>query len=494
MQNPTHTRRSRRPAQAAGLALLSLLLTACSGSSEKPATEDAASDAAAAADATGATDVAEAGEPADAMAADASGFRGGNERLDTGIDLSKLNLGGDAPTVQPTQTLDPATTANAAPGHISLVEGQNQEHDFGVLRQGDVQQHVFRLTSDGDAPLVITRLKPSCGCTVAEVSMLGAEGERTVYRTGEQIPVGTEFEIVTELNTTGKSGVVSTSVAIYSNDPRAVFNLNLKAEVKPVLSVEPSATLAFGELSTVDSAEGEVTVSSDSLDPFLLSIDDRYLQGQPVVVNLTPIDPDAEGRSTSWTVGVKIGPDFPREGINNFPIVLNTDQELAAPSAPNADGTPVYHQARVYAQATVLAMVAANPPFVSFGMMRPEEAIEKTIRITTMDPEFTMPEDPVVRLEGYRGIEFPHADAFELSVLPVPGENALDLDLKLKGMPAGFSGSFGGVVVVEVAHPSKPDVQVRFSGVCRAGIAAQPQPQAETKEEDGHDDHDGHDH
>ena len=457
-----------------------------SESGDPSATADSTDGGAEVADGSQMPDSAASAEGAGPAAGD--GFQGSRDTLDTGFDLTKVAVDDPAPNRTVAQ-YDPIADANAPKGHISLVDGLSEGHDFGVMRQGDVGKHTFRLKSDGDAPLVITRLKPSCGCTVAEVALLGAEGERTIYRTGEQIPVGTEFEIVAELDTTGKSNAVSTSIAIYSNDPRAIFNLSLKADVKPVLMIEPEPTIQFGELSTVESSTNEVVVSSDSLDPFLLSVDEGYLQGQPVEVDLAPIDPDAEGRSQRWNVTVTVGPNFPREGINNFQIVLNTDQEIANPPNPNADGTPVVHQVRAFAQATVVAMVTAQPTFVSFGLMRPQEEVVRTTRIYTVDPEFTLPAEPVVRLEGFRGVEFQHSEHFELTVLPVEGENALDLEIKLLGMPEGFSGSFGGMAIVEVGHPSKSEVQVRISGLCRAGV--QSAAGGQTPPAGGHD---GHDH
>lgn len=44
----------------------------------------------------------------------------------------------------------------------------NKEHDFGnILRQSPVS-HEFEFTNKGQAPLVISEVEGSCGCTVAE--------------------------------------------------------------------------------------------------------------------------------------------------------------------------------------------------------------------------------------------------------------------------------------------------------------------------------------
>jgi hypothetical protein len=48
--------------------------------------------------------------------------------------------------------------------------------------------------------------------------------------------------------------------------------------------------------------------------------------------------------------------------------------------------------------------------------------------------------------------------------------NAIDVQLVLEGLPDGSDGSFRGVMVILTGHPTKPELAVRFSGVCRAGV------------------------
>ena len=43
---------------------------------------------------------------------------------------------------------------------------KKEEHDFGILIDGEKVTYSFQFTNSGDAPLIISNAKGSCGCTV----------------------------------------------------------------------------------------------------------------------------------------------------------------------------------------------------------------------------------------------------------------------------------------------------------------------------------------
>ncbi len=57
-------------------------------------------------------------------------------------------------------------------------------HDFGTIHEKDVVKHVFKFKNTGNAPLLITNMRASCGCTAANYSkkpiLPGEEGQFTV--------------------------------------------------------------------------------------------------------------------------------------------------------------------------------------------------------------------------------------------------------------------------------------------------------------------------
>ena len=44
------------------------------------------------------------------------------------------------------------------------------EHDFGKIKEGTLATHEFTFTNTGKAPLVLSNVQPSCGCTTPEWS------------------------------------------------------------------------------------------------------------------------------------------------------------------------------------------------------------------------------------------------------------------------------------------------------------------------------------
>ena len=321
---------------------------------------------------------------------------------------------------------------------------------------------------------MVTTVKPSCGCTEAAMFVVRSDGSTEPYEEGTPLAPGTRFDVRAGISTDQRKGAMQTQVGLYCNDPNGLFNLVMKADVQPVLVADPQ-NLVFGTVLASDRVEGEIRVTSNSLAPCLLRLDETLIQ-EPMTATLTPQNPDDAGRATEWRLAVALGPNIP-EGLRNYPIRLVSDQRVPHPKAKNPDGSDPTFQLNIYVQAQVTGLVSANPSFLSFGMVRPGETKEATVRVQCHD-EYQLTPNATVTLEGLQGGEVEHKESFAYEIMPVEGENALDLVLKLAGMPEDFNGSFGGVARVDVGHPSKSDVSIRFSGVCRQGIPGTTDPSA----------------
>ncbi|PKD20436.1 hypothetical protein APR41_14255 [Salegentibacter salinarum] len=98
------------------------------------------------------------------------------------------------------------------------MEFAESEHDFGNIAKGENVEHTFTFTNEGQAPLVITNAKSTCGCTVPTW-------------TKEPIQPGESGEMVVKFNGSGK-GQVTKTVTVTANTEAGTERLRIKAFVE----------------------------------------------------------------------------------------------------------------------------------------------------------------------------------------------------------------------------------------------------------------------
>ena len=97
---------------------------------------------------------------------------------------------------------------------------EKSEHDFGSITQGTPQETMFKFTNTGDAPLIITDAKSSCGCTVPE------------YPKNTPIAPGDSGSMVVKFNGSGQNQVTKT-ITVTANTAKGSELLRIKAFVNP---------------------------------------------------------------------------------------------------------------------------------------------------------------------------------------------------------------------------------------------------------------------
>lgn len=344
-------------------------------------------------------------------------------------------------------------------------------HHFGEVMQGQKMNHTFELESAGTETLVVKQIKPTCGCTVADLMVVDASGNETKYNFGDPLPVGTKMHLEATLDTKNKRGAQSSSINIFSNDVRGPVQLSLKADVSPFFHAAPTF-LNFGQLSQKDTKTEKVVVTVTKGDAVTLFVDTEKLP-DAVFVDMEPINPNAEGKSSRWEMHVTVGPGL-AEGNLAQQIRVQSDFEMPG-AKPLADGSIPTQEFNVTASARVLGVVSYNPQYLSMGLVRPGQTLSRTVRVESHDPEFTLGTDITCHVEGiadpkggYR--EWEHKQHFSTTVRPVDGSNAVDVELSLDGLPEGVNGSFRGTMVIDINHPSKPNLEIPITGVCRGGV------------------------
>lgn len=93
----------------------------------------------------------------------------------------------------------------------------NTSFDFGKTRAGIPVSYEFRFTNTGMAPLVISSVKASCGCTV------------TAYTKDPVEKGGSGF--VRATYDAAEPGKYSKTVTVYANTPEGMVLLTIKGEI-----------------------------------------------------------------------------------------------------------------------------------------------------------------------------------------------------------------------------------------------------------------------
>ena len=99
----------------------------------------------------------------------------------------------------------------------SIFLWESTTHDFGTIEQSKPAEHEFTFKNDGDVPLIISSVKASCGCTVAEY-------------TKEPIAPGQEGTVSARYDA-AKVGAFTKTVTVTANTSSDVVILTLKGEV-----------------------------------------------------------------------------------------------------------------------------------------------------------------------------------------------------------------------------------------------------------------------
>jgi hypothetical protein len=102
---------------------------------------------------------------------------------------------------------------------------EKQEHDFGTIKQGDKVTYEFKFKNTGQADLLISDAKGSCGCTVPEYP-------KTPIMPGEDGKLKVSFD------SSGKSGLNTKSVTITCNTKENNKIINIKANIEPSLATK----------------------------------------------------------------------------------------------------------------------------------------------------------------------------------------------------------------------------------------------------------------
>jgi hypothetical protein len=350
------------------------------------------------------------------------------------------------------------------------VEFGEEKHSFGNVLQGDLLEHTFVLVSSGENPVEIRQASPTCGCTVTAVRVEGPDGAPAEYVFGDSIAPGQKVFVSGKLDTTHKKNKAIVRINVYTNDPVGLTQLALEADIQPFLRVTPPF-VRLGDIKPGETRRRRIDIHTSGAEAIGLELDpsNQFPVPPGMSLDLAPIRPDEDGRSGHWRATVTVG-EGATEGAMGYQLRLRSDRSMPGDQVKADQAEPRVYVASSSISGRVLGPVSITPQFVSLGLVRPGQRKPSTLRITSHVPGFDLT-GVTVELQGEQGKPMTWAERFRTSVKPVAGlDNAVDVEVLLEGLPEGTSGPLQGVIVIKTGHESRPELQVRLTGVCRSGV------------------------
>ncbi len=224
---------------------------------------------------------------------------------------------------QPVLPVAPAaspTPADKAPApkiqFVSLV------HEFGKVSAGEVVRADFTFTNVGTAPLEITQVRPTCGCTTA------GSWER-------RIEPGKTGTIPLQVNTANFAGPVVKYVTVVCNDPsQPNVMLQIKGTIWKPIDVTPTFVVfnVVGDAQTNDSRTVKIVNNTDGP----LAISDIHSSNPSFRAELKTNQPGKEYEVQITTVpplasGTVQGQVTARTSSTNMPALSITTMAMVQP-------------------------------------------------------------------------------------------------------------------------------------------------------------------
>src|SRR5579872_6138158 len=97
-----------------------------------------------------------------------------------------------------------STQAMADTARFTTIQWLDSSKDYGKIPEGQKLDVSFRFRNTGSTPLVIGRVQPSCGCTVAE-------------QPREPVAPGAEGQIRASFNSEGRTGINHKTLLVTAN-------------------------------------------------------------------------------------------------------------------------------------------------------------------------------------------------------------------------------------------------------------------------------------
>jgi thiol-disulfide isomerase/thioredoxin len=231
--------------------------------------------------------------------------------------------------------------AGEVKGPHAVIKPDETTHDFGSVWVGPPLKYAFKIKNEGDAPLEISKVKPSCGCTIA--------GDYP-----KKLDPGQEGEFPFSMMSTKLRGTFEKGITISSNDPSTPeLRLKLRGEVKRYVEIVP-ASANFGKITGQEPQERIINITNNTDNPLKLTMvppaDSKFkydlvekTPGKQFDLHVTAAPPFAEG-SLQSTLTINTNVDAQKDLQVDIqavvPARLEVQPAVVTLTRPKTEGAP----------------------------------------------------------------------------------------------------------------------------------------------------------
>jgi hypothetical protein len=99
---------------------------------------------------------------------------------------------------------------------LPVISFKEDFHDFGKIKSGEKITFAFKFKNTGKSALIISNVSTSCGCTVSAYPK-------------QPINPGEESSVDVSFDSTGKHGLQTKSISVYTNADPAITTLRIQS-------------------------------------------------------------------------------------------------------------------------------------------------------------------------------------------------------------------------------------------------------------------------
>lgn len=211
-----------------------------------------------------------------------------------------------------------ANTLHAA----ASIKVDNGTYDSGSIPQGKKMEHTFIITNDGDEPLTINGISPSCGCTAVTTSAF-------------TILPGQQGQIKTTFDTANFFGNYHKTVTVTTNDPKSPSSvLNIEGTIVQEMEIIPESInlgqvkadkLQTSQIILTNKGKKLLNLTSITTSPQIIAQAEKNLlrTGESGIITVT-VNPRSGDKLVNGFVSIKTdNPVRPEIKVSIYGSVLN---------------------------------------------------------------------------------------------------------------------------------------------------------------------------